>query len=200
VVLRRADVAQLVKTKVLVEEKLDGANVAIAAPDGKPFEVASRGGTDAMDRGGQIGRLRAWCAERDKTLRDLLAGGGVLYGEWLWRTHGVRYTHLPDFLVVIDLWQPTVGFVDPATRNARVVRAGLAVPPRVFDGVLGSLETLEALLSQSAYADSAAEGLIVRPWAPNGVVRVAKLVAPSWSRVSEDAWRGPPRFNQVAHL
>ena len=51
------------RTPVVVEEKLDGANVSLWLDDGQ-LRVASRGGAEAMDRAGQLGRLRAWGAQR----------------------------------------------------------------------------------------------------------------------------------------
>jgi hypothetical protein len=67
---------------VPVEEKLDGANVSLWFDEGR-LRVATRGGADAMDRAGQLGRLRAWGAERHGSLVELLEGDVAAYGEWL---------------------------------------------------------------------------------------------------------------------
>ena len=48
---------------VLVEEKLDGANVVVWLEDER-IECALRSGVGAQDRGKQLGPLRAWLAER----------------------------------------------------------------------------------------------------------------------------------------
>lgn len=64
---------------VVVEEKLDGANVSLWLDAATArVEVASRGGVGAQDRAGQLGRLRAWTAERHQTLTRLLDDGWVL--------------------------------------------------------------------------------------------------------------------------
>ena len=72
---------------VVVEEKLDGANISVWWENERPY-VASRGGPDAMDRAGQLGPLRGWVGTAHDQLASLLAGGWVLYGEWLWLGSG----------------------------------------------------------------------------------------------------------------
>lgn len=104
---------------VVVEEKLDGANISLWLDDRGRIEVASRGGPDAQDRAGQLGRLRAWAADHDEALRELLGDGHSLYGEWLWLTHGTRYDALPDWLIVLDLWAPPLGFLSLIERDRR---------------------------------------------------------------------------------
>lgn len=123
--------------------------------------VAGRAGRGAMDRAGQLGRLRAWGGRRIVALRTLLASGCVLYGEWLWPQQCL-YDSLPDHLVVIDLWTPGAGFASAAQRDARATAAGLAVPPLLHGGILGDGEVLERLTARSAYRDGPAEGAVLR--------------------------------------
>jgi hypothetical protein len=68
------DVAAWFEQPVVAEEKLDGANVTLWSEEGR-IQVASRAGAGAMDRGGQLGRLRAWVAEREGSLGPLVADG-----------------------------------------------------------------------------------------------------------------------------
>lgn len=190
-VLSAAEARRWLCEPVVVEEKLDGANVSLWA-DGS-VQVASRGGAGAMDRGGQLGRLRAWAAERSADLRELLAGGHVLYGEWLWLRHGIGYDRLPDWLVALDLWHPDRGFADLMERDERCARAGLVVPPRLFTGVLHDRETLLALLGQSRVGPGPAEGLVLR--ASGG--RRCKLVAPAFARRGDEDWVGEREHNAL---
>jgi len=77
----------------------------------------------------QIGRLRAWAGSHQGELGALTACGCVVYAEWLWLTHTVRYDALPDYLVVLDLWHPDAGFLPSADRDGRCSEVGLATPP-----------------------------------------------------------------------
>jgi len=56
-VLAAPAVASLLGSPVLVEEKVDGANVVLWMEDGR-VEAALRSGPGAMDRAGQLGPLR----------------------------------------------------------------------------------------------------------------------------------------------
>lgn len=160
-VLDSAQISDWLLHPVAVEEKLDGANVSIWLEQSQ-IQVASRGGPDAMDRGGQLGPLRSRVNAGYGQFQPLLQNGLVLYAEWLWLTHTVRYDQLVDHLVVLDFWHPDESFVALRARD-RLSRAhGLVVPPRLFDGVLGSEESLVKLMGRSRLGSELMEGVVLR--------------------------------------
>jgi len=173
---------------VVIEEKLDGANVAIwRAPAGRLL-CAGRGGISAMDRAGQFGRLRAWVAEHTAPLEALLGDSEVLYGEWLFLHHSVGYDRLPDWLVVLDLWSERSGFLGVAQRDERVRAAGLAVVPVVRVGPVPSPSVLSQLSAQSRFGSGAMEGLVLRREAGGRLVDRVKWLRPGFRRLDDDAW------------
>lgn len=160
-VLAPAEILDWLLHPVVVEEKLDGANVSIWW-ERNQLQVASRGGPEAMDRGGQLGPLRSRVNAGYGQLQPLLENGLVLYAEWLWLTHTVHYDQLVDHLVVLDFWHPDEGFVALRERD-RLSRAhGLVVPPRLFDGVLGSEAALVKLMGRSRFGSELMEGVVLR--------------------------------------
>lgn len=165
---------------VLVEEKVDGANVTIFQDDHGMLQVASRGGVGASDRGQQLGRLRAWVAERTVALMEVTADRQVLYGEWLWVRHGVAYHALPDWFVLLDVWTEAEGMARTDRRQEVAETAGLVVPAVRFEGVLGSRERLISLFGESAYGAPRAEGLVLR--LDDG--RRCKVVDPEFARLT----------------
>ena len=176
---------------VLVEEKLDGANVVVWLERDR-VECALRSGVGAQDRGKQLGPLRAWLAERTSALHELL-DGFALYGEWLLTAHGVSYDALPAYLVGLDVWGPDLGFVAPTARNERLTRAGLTAPPTLYRGTLERVDRVEALLGCSRVGSEPMEGVVVRAL-DAGEPRIAKLLRPGFSPASNDEWRhGRPR-------
>ncbi len=214
-VLAGAGIASLLGATVLAEEKVDGANVTLWIEDGR-VEVALRSGPGAMDRAGQLGPLRAWAAEHDGALRQVLGGvvpGGVvlgdevvddevvdddraLYAEWLLLTHSSLYDRLPAYLVALDLWTSSTGFLPAAERDAICAGAGLVIPPRVWTGVTAKVADIERLLGPSAWGSGPAEGLVVRSLAEPALR--AKLVPAGFRRLGDDDWRaGRPR-NRLA--
>lgn len=166
--------------EVVVEEKLDGANVSVWWGEDVPL-VASRGGSGAMDRAGQLGPLRGRIFAAVEQFRDLLVDGRVLYAEWLWLTHSVHYERLPDPLVGLDVWQPTTGFAPEEDRDTYCAAAGLPVPPTLFRGVLGTESTLIGLLGPSAFGAKQMEGAVLRR--ADGLR--CKVVAPGFTRATD---------------
>lgn len=183
---------------IVVEEKLDGANVMLwLDPEEQIVHAAGRSGAGGMDRAGQLGRLRAWAAERSDPLRDLLAGGSVLYAEWLYLTHTIHYGRLPDLLVGTDLYTPDAGFRSADDRDRRLEQVNLATPPRLFEGVLGDATRIEALFGRSAFGDEPVEGLVLRRERSGWLLARAKCLRPGFVRVDDALWRESPRFNRV---
>jgi hypothetical protein len=190
-VLPPKEMEKLLTRPVLVEEKLDGANVVVWLEDGR-VECALRSGAGAQDRGQQLGPLRAWLAERADRLREPL-DGRALYAEWLLVAHGVHYDALPAYLVAFDIWSPVSGFVDPNTRTDLLTRAGLIAPPELHRGTLDNLDRLEGLLGRSHAGSELMEGAIVRTL-DGREPRIAKLLRPGFTSTTDADWRlGRPR-------
>lgn len=194
-VLAPTGIAALLGAPVLVEEKVDGANVTLWMENDR-VEAALRSGPGAMDRAGQLGPLRAWAAEHDAALREVLSDDRVLYAEWMLLTHSSPYDRLPAYLVALDLWTPSAGFRIAAERDALCAGAGLVTPPHLWTGVAGTVADVERLLGPSAWGSGPAEGLVVRSLADPAVR--AKLVPAGFRRLGDDEWRaGRPR-NRLA--
>lgn len=184
-------IRSLLLRQVVVEEKLDGANVVLWLQDGR-LQAATRGGPGAIDRAGQLGPLRAWAAQHGEELREVLHGAGVLYCEWLLLTHTLVYDRLPSFLILLDLLIDGA-FADVDERDRRCAAVGLSTPPRLAQGVLGTVAAAEAMLAESAFGSSPAEGLIVRT-VDGSAPRIAKLLRRGFERKDEETWRaGRPR-------
>ena len=197
-VLSSEDTERFLHEPIVLEEKLDGANVMLwLDPEEPRVHAAGRSGARGMDRAGQLGRLRAWAAERSDRLRLLLAGGSVLYAEWLYLTHTVHYGRLPDLLVGTDLYTPDAGFRSADERDRRLEQVDLATPPRLFEGILGDATRIEALFGRSAFGDEPVEGLILRRERRGGLLARAKVLRPGLVRVDDALWGEGPRFNTV---
>lgn len=189
--------SRLLREPVVVEEKLDGMNVCVWLDElGWPV-VAGRSGKTQGDRGGQLGRVKTWLAERAEVIGGLIEPGGALYGEWLGRVHSVAYDALPDWLVVLDLWSERTGFEVVSERDRRCRAVGLATPPVVFEGRLGSVAALERLHGVSRFGSGPAEGLVLRLERDGRLVERAKWIAPGFTQKSDAAWGGDSRENRL---
>ncbi len=195
-VLDPDDAAALLAQPVLVEEKLDGANVVLWLDDGR-VECALRSGVGAADRAGQLGPLRAWTAERSDALRQLLGDGAALYAEWLLVTHTIAYDRLPAHLVGLDLRRPDGTFAPVDERDDALALAGINVAPQLWRGTARAVEAIEGRLGPSAWGPEPAEGVVARS-ITGTKPRVAKLLRPGFHRLGDDGWStGRPR-NRLA--
>lgn len=93
---------------VVVQEKVDGANVGISCDeDGKPL-TQSRGdyfGPCVFRKSHpQFNPLWAWIAEREESIRRVLGADRILFGEWCFAQHSIYYDALPDWFIAFDIY------------------------------------------------------------------------------------------------
>ncbi len=80
--------------RIIVEEKLDGACVAVARIDGLIIPLGRAGYPITTARFDFLRRFHTYALERQDAFLDLLQDGERAVGEWLILAHGTRY-HLP---------------------------------------------------------------------------------------------------------
>lgn len=77
--------------RIIVTEKLDGTNVAVAKIGGKIIPLI-RAGYPAESSPREMHKLfHAWAMDREATFQGLLCEGERVCGEWIAQAHGTRY-------------------------------------------------------------------------------------------------------------
>jgi hypothetical protein len=185
-VLSPSEVTDFLAQPVVVEEKVDGANVVVWM-EGSQVTCALRSGPGAMDRAGQLGPLRAWLAQHDEALRTVVPDGVALYAEWLLLTHSVAYDCLPAYLVALDLWRAESGFAGVDGRNRALRDTGIATPPELWRGVAGTAVAVEGMMGRSAWGPELMEGVVARRLG-GGEPRLAKLLRAGFDRLDDEGW------------
>ncbi len=190
----------LLAGEVVIEEKIDGANVGLSvSPDG---EIV------AQNRGGYLTRSHAheqfrplwpWLDRHRDVLFDTLGESLVLFGEWCYACHSVAYDRLPDWFLCFDVYDRTLErFWSADRRNDLLARVGLESTPKVASGRF-TVQGLEGLMGKSLAGTGDMEGLVIRSEAKGFVKARAKLVAAKFTQQIEDHWsRGPVRPNSLA--
>jgi YD repeat-containing protein len=138
---------------VVVEEKLDGANAGISlGPDGV-LRLQSRGHyLVGGPRERHFAPFKRWAATHAGALTELLAGGLVMYGEWLYAKHTIFYDHLPHWFMEFDILDGTGVFWSTARRAAHLAPAGIVTSvPVVWQGVVDKPAELPALVARALY-------------------------------------------------
>lgn len=106
-VISPKELESLKGVSVLLFEKLDGANVGITVIDGQPYIRNRNHMLDGKQRAlgnNQFSMLWQWVWQHIEQLKAICQNGRrVIYAEWLWKTHSIRYDRLEDWLVVFDI-------------------------------------------------------------------------------------------------
>lgn len=185
--------SELLAGEVTVEEKLDGANLGISIDSQGAIRVQNRGTYLVPPFSGQFDRLRQWLRQHEDHLFDVLSGNIdlILFGEWCAARHSLEYGSLPDWWLLFDVYDRSVGrFWSVAERDTLAGRLSVAVVPCLFRGRV-TCARLEAFLESqpSHYRDGPMEGVVVR--SDDGVWLRArgKLVRADFSQAIEEHWR-----------
>jgi hypothetical protein len=99
------------RTRLIVEEKLDGANMGISIVD-NCLCIQNRSHYITHTYHPQFAPLQFWLSQHSHELWNILQPEGsdtgkdshyILYGEWLYATHSVKYNSLPGWFVAYDM-------------------------------------------------------------------------------------------------
>ena len=204
---------------VVVEEKIDGANVGIWFEDGE-VRLQSRG---HVLRGGgaerQFAPFHGWASERMHALRGALGDRFVLYGEWCFAKHKAYYDALPDWFLGYDVLDRQRGrFLGSMARDEVLTVCGVPIVMRLWSGTFGKAPAFGSFLGPSRYKTSAwrialaeeaaragvsrpmaetddsdwGEGVYVRVEDAAGVIGRMKLHREGYGKVRSDHWKERP--------
>lgn len=190
-VMSQEEVRDLLSGPVVVEEKLDGANLGISnGPNGR-LRAQNRGQYLTELGSGQFRRLPDWLALHGKRLSDDLGDQLIAFGEWCAARHSLDYISLPDWWLLFDVYDRRAGkFWSTRRRNAWAAAAGLATVPSVADGV----QTLAGLRLgveswMSRYRPDGLEGVVVRREDERWLLNRGKIVRSDFAQAMEVHWR-----------
>lgn len=190
-VLAASEAAALLAGEVVVEEKLDGANVGISLAEDGALRFQNRGQYLHPPFAGQFQRLGGWIAAHEEALRRELSPGLILFGEWCAARHSVAYDRLPDWLIVFDVYDRSEHkFFSTARRDALALRLGLAVVRTVSRGRATLADLTRRLRAEpSGYRAGPIEGFVIRKETSDWLFARAKLVHPEFVQGIAEHWR-----------
>lgn len=201
-VLAADEAAALLAGEVIVEEKLDGANLGISLAEDGALRFQNRGQYLRPPFAGQFRRLSDWIATHEEALRSDLSPGLMLFGEWCAARHSVAYDRLPDWLIVFDVYDRSEDqFFSTARRDALAERLSLAVVRTVSRGRTTLADLTRRLHAEpSRYREGPIEGFVIRMQTSDWLLARAKLVHPGFVQSIDDHWRRRRiEWNRVAN-
>ena len=187
-----SDQAQaLLAGEVVVEEKIDGANLGLAVTANGEIRAQNRGQYLTEPCAGQFSRMGAWLSQHRYALLDHLSPKLILFGEWCAARHSLDYNELPDWYMVFDVWDRVAKrFWSTPRRDALATRLGLALVPCIYRGK-ARMSDLQSLLekSMSRYRCGPPEGIVVRSEDAQWTLARAKLVRSEFTQTIGQHWR-----------
>lgn len=199
-VLSPAEREDFLDGEVIVEEKVDGANLGLSVGEDGRVLTQNRGAYLSPDAcHGQFRPLFRWLEPRRRDLARMLGIDRILFGEWCHAVHGLRYDALPDWFLAFDVYdRRTRQFWSSDRRDELVRRLGLETVPRLAVGTF-DLASLTRLLGPSRLGAASAEGVYIRKEDRDRLVARAKLVRPEFAAGMEEHWsRRPLSANALA--
>jgi hypothetical protein len=199
-VLSPKEAQVLLSTDVVVEEKLDGANIGFSVgPDGG-LRVQNRGQYLEAPYQGQFSRLGSWLAVHQNKLEGSIYPNLILFGEWCAARHSLNYSQLPDWFLGFDVYDRNQGrFWSTRRRDQVFAEIGITAVPRRFKGK-ADLLILERLLAKesSLFLDGPMEGLVIRKEDEDWLTDRAKLVRADFTQAITEHWsRRQVQWNQL---
>lgn len=193
-VLSPEEAELLLAGNVVVEEKLDGANLGFSVSVDGVLRAQNRGQYLPQPFQGQFVRLCPWLTAHEDKLFDALGSQLVAFGEWCAARHSLDYELLPDWWLVFDVYNRTTRqFWSTARRNAWAADLGLVTVPRLHAGHVDMRQLREWVnTKQSQFRKSNLEGLIIRRENGDWLEQKAKLVRADFTQTIETHWRSRP--------
>ncbi len=190
-VLSANEVKKLLTGDVLVEEKLDGANVGLSLTPNGEIRAQNRGHYLTNKDGGQFARLPSWIFEHSNLLNAVLTPNLILFGEWCAARHSLDYAELPDWFLLFDVYDRNAGrFWSSLRRNKLANKAGLTVVRQLLNEKTTMLDLKKLIVTKSSiYREGPMEGVVVRQESSDWCDFRAKLVRPDFSQSIDTHWK-----------
>jgi atypical dual specificity phosphatase len=158
------------KGKLVIEEKIDGANMGFSLDYEKNLLVQNRSHYVNHTSHAQFKPLKTWLEKKGETIVRLLDLDAmfperfILYGEWVVAKHSIPYSSLPDYFLAFDFYDRKTKTFTSREYLSRILQGtGISQVPLIKSTDMISREEILAYMKkQSLYYDGLIEGVYVR--------------------------------------
>lgn len=189
-IMSTAELNAFLKNDLIVEEKLDGANIGISCDSEGNLRVQNRGSFLSEPFRGQFSRLSSWIAVNSEGLKRALKQKVILFGEWCAAKHSIEYSSLPDLFFLFDVYDlKEMRFWSVSRRDALAAAVGLQTVPKVDIPIVSLPQLTEDLERRSSnYSNEPMEGFVLRSDDRLWNIERAKLVRQDFTQSIEEHW------------
>lgn len=199
-VLSRNEIEIILNKEIILEEKIDGANLGISFSEDGKLLLQNRGSYLYPPFEGQWKILQQWIKRYEEKMFDSLTNEFVLFGEWCYATHTIYYDSLPDWFVGFDIFEKkTEKFLSTEKRNTIMRNIGISIVPMLGRGFF-SLDDLRMTFCTSKFGTNICEGIYIRQEEGDYLNYRAKIVRNDFSQNIGEHWsKQEIRHNKIAY-
>jgi RNA ligase len=185
---------EMLSAEVVVEEKVDGANLGLSVDERGEIRAQNRGSWLERRSHPQFNPMWSWISSRRTTLADLMPDGRIFFGEWCFAVHSVHYDRLPDWFLGFDVYETAARKFWSVDRRDEIFKlAEIHRVPRIFKGRVKLADLQKMLESEpSRLGNGPLEGLYIRRDDGEWLQARAKLVRPDFLQAIEEHWSSKP--------
>lgn len=198
-VLSESEANELLTSTLVIEEKVDGANIGISIQHGQ-LKIQNRGSYIEPGFADQFNVLWDWAYNKLSLFEKHLQEKYILFGEWCYAKHSIKYSRLPDFFIGFDLFDKDANkFMSTRRRNEFFKQLKIHPVPEIARKKI-SKPALIQLVSEtkSKFYDGEIEGVYLRLESDQWLLQRAKLVRKEFVQEISKHWRqGPMIVNEI---
>ncbi len=177
-VLERGEEEKFYLRPIIIEEKIDGANVGISFDLNLNLQIQNRNNYVKPGDQPQFESIWEWAYLRSGILQQLLSSRYILFGEWCYAQHSVHYTNLPDWFLGFDVFDKFDNkFFTVRNRNELLDKADLSAVPLIAQKKVNRQQLISIIENAtSKYASGSVEGIYLRLESDDKLEARAKVV------------------------
>lgn len=175
---------------IILEEKVDGANIGISLSETGELLIQNRGNYILPGSHPQFKLIWDWAYSRLTLLKRYISTDFIVFGEWCYAKHSIKYTSLPDWFLGFDIYDKNKKiFLNNEFRNQLLKNINIEIIPTLDKGKYARSD-LEKLLSisKSRFYSGPIEGIYLRYEDSEKLIKRAKIVKKDFIQEIDSHW------------
>jgi atypical dual specificity phosphatase len=197
--LSDAEIQEYCNTPLTIEEKVDGANLGITIDENYNVIFQNRSHIVTYASATQFKGLESWESDHSGDIFAILMRDNnptryVLYGEWCYAKHSIKYDNLPDYFLAFDIFDKYENkFYSRSEFHAALEGTDISAVPIIAEINCVTPDEMKATLlnlleTQSQFTDGLIEGVYIRKDNEDFLERRCKLVRPEFTQNIDVHW------------
>lgn len=181
------------KQTLIIEEKIDGANLGIFIDEDGKIIVQNRSHYISPSYHKQFADIDKWKYQHtDDILQVIGTNPWIIYGEWVVARHSIHYTKLPDKFILFDIYDRSTDKFFSRTKVEELIHGtSFKQIRKIAEGKFTLAQLKKLVYSPSIYYDGPIEGIYARCFNDDSTVKYrGKIVrhdfiqddAPHWAK------------------